>query len=90
MSDKMAKFGNFFKQHPGDKIWRLDTPGRVGEFWFSFDKKTAFNLFHDYPWALTAEQKELFDQENTFWADFFKDRRREDPPEDWESHEVTF
>lgn len=46
----------------------------VGEFLFSFDQETVFNLFRDYPDKLTAEQKEQFDAENPYWADFFKDR----------------
>jgi len=43
---------------------------------FSFDKKVIFNLFEDYPHNLTDEQKELFDKENPYWADFFKNRPR--------------
>lgn len=44
----------------------------IGEFLFSFDKKKVFNLFEDYPDKLTPEQKELFDRENPFWKDFFR------------------
>lgn len=40
----------------------------------SFDKKTIFNIFADYPHKLTKEQKEIFDKENPYWADFFRDR----------------
>lgn len=57
------------------KIWWLDNGQEVtGEMVFSFDKKEKFNLFKDYPWKLTKEQKAIFDQEEPFWADFFKDR----------------
>jgi len=28
-------------------------------------------LFEDYPKKFTKEEKELFDKENPFWADFF-------------------
>jgi hypothetical protein len=42
---------------------------------FSFDKTTEFNMFHDYPYKLTKEQKQIFDKENPEWADFFKDRK---------------
>ena len=65
----------FFKENPSDQIWWVDTFDRVGEFFFSFDKKQVFNLFTDYPYKLTAEQKEIFDRENPFWRDFFIDRQ---------------
>ena len=38
------------------------------------NKKTIFNLFQDYPYKLTKEQKEIFDRENPYWKDFFSDR----------------
>ena len=50
---------------------------RIGEMLFSFDGKQIFNLFRDYPNALTPEQKRVFDEANPFWADFFKDRKYE-------------
>lgn len=52
----------------------IENPDRIGEMIFTFDGKRIFNLFQDYPFALTKEQKEVFDEENPFWADFFKDR----------------
>ena len=75
----MAESGNekapvFYKKNKLSQIWWVDTFDREGEFVFSFDKKKTFNLFADYPWELTKEQKEIFDKENPFWADFFKDR----------------
>lgn len=65
----------FIKNNPTDKIWWVDNPDVKGEFLFSFDKKKVFNLFADYPWKLTKEQKRIFDKENPYWADFFKDRK---------------
>lgn len=65
----------FYKENADDKIWWVDNPDKIGEFLFSFDKKKTFNLFQDYPWKLTAEQKEIFDRENPYWKDFFKDRK---------------
>ena len=66
--------GDFYKKNKNDKIWWIDNIDTIGEFLFSFDKKTIFNLFANYPHNLTAEQKEIFDKENPFWKDFFKER----------------
>lgn len=68
------KSNRWYKENESDKIWWKDTPGVVGEFIFSFDKKKEFNMFADYPWKLTAEQKKIFDEENPYWAKFFSDR----------------
>lgn len=57
-------FDNWYKNNPTDVIWWKDTPDGVGEWLFSFDKKTVFNMFADYPKALTPEQKQIFDKEN--------------------------
>lgn len=65
----------FIKNNPTDKIWWVDNPDVKGEFLFSFDREKVFNLFEDYPWKLTKEQKRIFDKENPYWADFFKDRK---------------
>lgn len=54
----------------------VDNPDQIGEMNFTFDGKKIFNLFQDYPHELTEEQKSLFDKENPFWADFFKDRKQ--------------
>ncbi len=67
--------GDFYKENKGDKIWWVDNVDTVGEFLFSFDKKRIFNMFADYPYKLTAEQKQIFDKENPFWKDFFRDRQ---------------
>lgn len=67
---------NFYKENANDKIWWVDNADdEVGVFLFSFDKKTVFNLFQDYPYKLTAEQKRIFDKENSFWVEFFEDRQ---------------
>ncbi len=64
----------FKKNHRKDTIWWVDDPETIGEWWFTFDKERLYNMFRDYPWELTPEQKEIFDKENPYWADFFKDR----------------
>ena len=70
----MIQSTKFYKNKRTDKIWWIDTSNRVGEWLFSFDKRTVFNLFTDYPYKLTAEQKAIFDKENPFWAEFFQER----------------
>ncbi len=66
----------FFKEHKNDVIWWVDNSREViGELCFSFDKKKIFNLFQDYPHNLTKEQIEIFDKENPYWANFFRDRK---------------
>ena len=68
---------DFYKENPNDEVWWADVIDKVGIFLFSFDKKKVFNLFADYPWKLTKEQKEIFDRENPYWADFFAYRTTE-------------
>lgn len=64
----------FVKNNESDTIWWVDTDA-IGIWEFSFDRKTIFNMFADYPWKLTPEQKAIFDRENPYWADYFSDRK---------------
>lgn len=64
----------FTKQNPDDQIQWVSNSDAIGEWLFTYDGKTIFNMFRDYPYKLTAEQKEIFDRENPFWANFFRDR----------------
>lgn len=71
----MAQSNKFYKENPSDVIWWVDNEDeRKGEWLFSFDQKTVFNMFSDYPDKLTPEQKEIFDRENPYWKEFFSDR----------------
>ena len=71
----MAQSNKLFKNDPADVSWWVDNGEESkGEFVFTFDKKTFFNMFADYPHKLTPEQKAIFDRENPYWADFFSDR----------------
>jgi len=65
----------FYKNNETDVIWWVDNPDEIGVWLFSFDQKTVFNMFADYPDKLTPEQIEIFDRENPYWAAFFKDRK---------------
>ena len=69
--------GRWMKDKESNQIWWLVDTGIIGEWIFSFDKVHEFNMFEDYPYKLTKEQKEIFDKENPYWADFFKDRAKE-------------
>lgn len=63
---------DFYKQNAGDKIWwAANYNNDDDELFFSFDRKTLYNLFRDYPHRLTKEQKAIFDKENPFWVEFF-------------------
>ena len=65
----------WYKNDDTDQIWWKDTPDEVGLWIFSFDKKQEFNMFADYPYKLTPDQKEIFDKENPYWTNFFADRK---------------
>ena len=65
----------FYKKNENDLIWWITNNEEIGEHLFSFDRKKIFNLFQDYPYKLTKEEKELFDKENPYWKEFFKDRK---------------
>lgn len=65
---------NLYKNNPDDVIWWVDNVENVGEFVFTFDREVFFNLFRDYPYALTEEQIKIFNRENPYWKDFFRDR----------------
>lgn len=65
----------FTKNNETDVIWWVENTDVDGEWLFTFDKKHIFNMFKDYPYKLTKEQKAVFDKENPEWANFFKDRK---------------
>ena len=67
MSDKDKELVQAFQ-------W-IEDPETIGEMRFTFDGEKTYNLFHDYPHALSPEEKEVFDKLNPFWVDFFKDRQ---------------
>ena len=65
----------WFKNNEDDKVWWLKSDA-IGEFVFSFDKHTRFNLFRDYPHKLSNRQIAVFDEENPRWAEYFSDRKK--------------
>ena len=65
-----VKSGEWFKMNADEKVWWKDTGDEFWKYIISFDKKTELNLLEDYPQKLTAEQKEIFDNEYPEWVDF--------------------
>lgn len=74
----------FYKENPKNKMWKvnhylIDDNKNIeiilGEVLYSFDKKKIYNLWRDYPYNFTPKEKEIFDKENTYWKNFFKNRR---------------
>lgn len=55
---------DFYKDSKDDVIWWTAPIDTIGEMCFSFDKKTVFNFFADYPHKLTPEQIKIFKKEN--------------------------
>lgn len=64
----------FYKKQETDKIWWVNFPRIRGIMAVSFNKKKILNLFSDYPRKFSAKEKALFDEENPYWANYFKDR----------------
>lgn len=81
--DKFYKGKYYFykdEDHPENKIWKVEKFSEdgdliIGQLLYSFDKKKIFNLWKDYPQNFSKEEKELFDKENPYWAEFFKDKK---------------
>ncbi|MDR0428187.1 MAG: hypothetical protein LBH12_06240 [Dysgonamonadaceae bacterium] len=74
MKKEESKHLEFYKNNDNDVVFWIDNVENKGEFLFTFDKKKIYNLFADYPYKLTANEKEIFDKENPYWRDFFADR----------------
>lgn len=65
----------FYKRKKTDTIWWVDVYNKIGFLLFTFDKKKIYSLWRDYPYALSPEEKRIFDRENPYWKEFFKDRK---------------
>ena len=71
MSGRMC----FSKNRKTDVIFWVDNCDYIGQHLFTFNKRKIYNLFRDYPYNLTAEQKEIFDRENPYWREYFAERQ---------------
>lgn len=65
---------SLYRENETDVISWVDNVEVIGERLFTFDGVKIYNLFADYPHNLSKEEKEIFDRENPYWRDFFKDR----------------
>lgn len=59
---------DFYKDNENDLIWWTGPIDSIGEICFSFDKKTVFSFYPDYPDKLTPEQIKIFKKENPYLA----------------------
>lgn len=76
ITKEQAKKLLFYQDEGNVNTWWIDNGETVkGERLFTFDKQKIYNLFADYPWKLTRREREMFDKENPYWADFFSDRK---------------
>ena len=64
----------FYKNKKTDQVYWIESKN-LGQCLFSFDKKKIYNLFADYPHNLSAKEVAIFDKENPYWANFFRDRK---------------
>lgn len=64
----------YIKNNKDDVIFWVDNVETKGKHLFTFDKKKIYNLFADYPYKLTKDERDIFDKENPYWRDFFSDR----------------
>lgn len=67
-------YSYFYKENEKSRVWWIDNLGVLGEHLFSFDKKKIYNIFLDYPHNLTEEEKKIFDEDEPYWREFFKNR----------------
>ena len=70
----MPNKDRFFKLNDGDRVWWTVSGDRLGGQKFSFDKKKVYDLFKDYPEKLSVEEWLVFNAENEYWYNGFKDR----------------
>lgn len=73
--DKETRRIEFYKNNDSDKIWWVHYVDYFGFRAVSFDKKKILFLFGDYPKNFTKEEKVLFDKENPYWANFFRNKK---------------
>ncbi len=61
-----------FRKDKNGRLWWVNHVDDDGLMEFTFDKRTIYCLFGDYPEKLSPKQKKICDKANPYWADFFK------------------
>lgn len=64
-------FSDWYRKNSDSKVWWIDEINIRGRHLFSFDKQKIYNVFEDYPHNLTKIEKNIFDNEERYSADFF-------------------
>ena len=85
MNKKVRQAGKsdyLYKENDNDVIWWVLHIGERGIMEFSFDKKTIYNMFEDYPEKLSIEERQIFDTENPYWASFFRGENEDEVVDD--------
>lgn len=62
-------YEDWHKNENSDVIWWTAPIDQKGNILFTFDKKTVFDFYSDYPDKLTAEQIKIFKKENPTLAE---------------------
>ena len=70
-----VELGEWYKDEPWHQIGWFEVLNEIGLWLFSFDQVRIYNLFTDYPDNMTEKEVEIFDRENPYWAEFFRDRK---------------
>lgn len=72
-------YSDWYKESVESRVWWIDKLDSMGEpmfgiLTFSFDRKKIYNIFLDYPYNLTKEEKAIFDEDEPYWREFLKSR----------------
>lgn len=59
-----------FHKKRNSRVWWVGIPGDIGTKLFTFDKRKIYSYYLDYPDKLTPEEREIFKENEPFWAKF--------------------
>ncbi len=71
--EEYGELCDFVQNDDSDIFWTYPI-GVSGVHLFSFDQKNVYNLFSEFPYALSDEQVALFCKNEPYWANAFADR----------------